>query len=244
MKVSVKLYQSEPHTCGYYRDRIATNIIIDPEEPALPHLYQGLLANGFRRAGGIVYRPKCNNCQACIPTRIAIAEFIENRQQRRTLGKNTDVQATMVAAEFAADRSSVDEKLDLYSRYIASRHRDGGMDNPTEADFRRFLLSEWATVNMLELRLDRKLIACAVTDATTEAASAVYTFYDPAMEARSLGVLSVLKQIEYCRQAQITHLYLGYWIQGHPKMDYKRVFKPLQYYMHGIWSSNSSMDAD
>ena len=58
--------------------------------------------------------------------------------------------------------------------------------------------------------------------------SAVYTFYEPDAAARGLGTLGVLKQIEWARRDQRSHLYLGYWIAGHPKMDYKRRFQPLE----------------
>jgi len=235
LNVSVKLYQSQAHTCGYYRDRVATNIIVDPAEPALPRLYQGLLSNGFRRAGGIVYRPKCVQCQACIPTRIPTTEFRLNRQQRRTLAKNADVSVSMVSAEDATASDKIDEKTALYQRYIGDRHSGGGMDDPSEEDFRRFLLCDWATVFMLELRLNGQLIGCAVTDVTVDAASAVYTFYDPAYAQRSLGVFSVLQQIDFCQRTQLRHLYLGYWIENHPKMDYKRVFQPIEYYRNTEW---------
>jgi arginyl-tRNA--protein-N-Asp/Glu arginylyltransferase len=72
------------------------------------------------------------------------------------------------------------------------------------------------------------LLAVAVTDLVEHALSAVYTFYDPDHAARGLGTLGVLQQIEWARRDGRKHLYLGYWIAGHAKMDYKRRFQPLE----------------
>ena len=72
------------------------------------------------------------------------------------------------------------------------------------------------------------LCAVAVTDVIPGALSAVYTFYDPALEAHSLGTLAILRQIEWARRDGYAHLYLGYWIDGQRKMDYKRRFSPLE----------------
>ena len=71
-------------------------------------------------------------------------------------------------------------------------------------------------------------MAVAVTDITEDALSAVYTFYDPALAARSLGTFAILQQVAWAAREGIPHLYLGYWIDGHRKMDYKRRFQPLE----------------
>jgi len=102
------------------------------------------------------------------------------------------------------------------------------MDDADASDFRRFLTAAWSPTLFLELRLDQQLLAVAVTDMCQNGISAVYTFYDPAQTARSLGTFAILQQIELARRRGIAWLYLGFWIDGHPKMDYKRRFRPLQ----------------
>ena len=67
-----------------------------------------------------------------------------------------------------------------------------------------------------------------VTDLVPDALSAVYTFYDPDEVSRGLGTLAILKQLEWAARAGRSRLYLGYWIAGHDKMDYKRRFAPLE----------------
>ena len=68
-----------------------------------------------------------------------------------------------------------------------------------------------------------------------EALSAVYTFYDPDEADRGLGTLAILRQLEWARRERRRHVYLGYWIEGHPKMDYKRRFRPLEAFDGRQW---------
>ena len=56
-----------------------------------------------------------------------------------------------------------------------------------------------------------------------------------AQEARSLGTLAILRQIEWAKRDGYSHLYLGYWIDGHRKMDYKRRFRPLEHFDGRQW---------
>jgi len=63
----------------------------------------------------------------------------------------------------------------------------------------------------------------------------VYTFYDPAETARGLGTFAILAQLEWAAREGLPHLYLGYWIAEHPKMDYKRRFRPLEILVQGSW---------
>jgi arginine-tRNA-protein transferase len=75
----------------------------------------------------------------------------------------------------------------------------------------------------------------AVTDQLDDGLSAVYTFFEPTESSRSLGVFSILQQIEQCRRQGLSHLYLGYWIKESPKMAYKSQYRPLQMFIEGRW---------
>ena len=109
------------------------------------------------------------------------------------------------------------------------------MDDAEASDFRRFLTAPWSPTQFLELRHDGRLLAVAVTDVCLNGLSAVYTFYDPTETARSLGTYAILQQVELARRRGMPWLYLGFWIDGHPKMDYKRRFRPLQIRKAGHW---------
>ena len=110
------------------------------------------------------------------------------------------------------------------------------MDDHGAVEFEQFLVGSWSQGRFLELREHGNLIAVAVTDITPDAFSAVYTFFDPALEKRSLGTLAILRQLEWAKCESRRHLYLGYWIQGHRKMDYKRRFRPLESFDGRNWN--------
>ncbi len=218
----VRLFQTLPHTCGYFRARTAQNLVLDPAAPDLPKLYALSLARGFRRAGGHVYHPHCPNCNACEPCRIDVARFAPDRSQRRCLARNRDIELAECTPGLT------DERHDLYARYLGTRHPGGGMDEASDEDFSQFLAAPWSPTVFLEFRLAGKLVAVAVTDVCSTGLSAVYTFFDPAFPKRGLGTYAILRQIELTRERGLPHLYLGYWIEGHPKMGYKSRFHGLQ----------------
>jgi leucyl-tRNA---protein transferase len=218
------------HACSYLPRRQAHTLFLDPRETISPILYQQLTEQGFRRSGGHLYRPHCRTCQACIATRIPVARFVPKRSQRRALRRNADVVVQVHRAAFSA------RFYDLYARYIAGRHGDGDMYPPSKDQFRSFLLSQWSDTLFVCSYLDDALIAVAVTDRQPHGLSAIYTFFEPDLPERSLGVWSVLQQIELARRLGLPHVYLGYWIRNSEKMDYKTDYRPVELMVNGHWT--------
>lgn len=218
----VRLFRTQDHPCGYYGDRTANNLVLDPEEPRLAQVFEQALEHGFRRAGDRIYRPSCPNCNACVATRIVVDQFVRRRRHTRVIAANSDVRVNIVPAHAS------EAHMDLYQRYLSGRHAGAGMDDGDPEAFTRFLLSEWADTVFIDHYLGTQLIATAVTDQTEHALSAIYTFYEPSLQARSLGSLAILHQIEHARRTARTHLYLGFWIEGHPKMGYKTQFPAIE----------------
>ena len=225
----LRLFHTGEHPCGYFPDRIARDLVLDPRDPRLATFYPTALGWGFRRSGDLVYRPHCEGCQACVAVRIPVATFAPDRSQRRCATRNAQVEARIVTAE------RTDEHLALYRRYLAARHRDGGMDDHGAVEFEQFLVGSWSEGRFMELREYGRLLAVAVTDLTADALSAVYTFYEPELEKRSLGTLAILRQLEWAKRESRRHLYLGYWIAGHAKMHYKRRFGPMELFDGRRW---------
>jgi leucyl-tRNA---protein transferase len=225
----IRLFQTAEHACGYYPDRLARDLVLDPHDPALPALYGNALAMGFRRSGAHVYRPHCAECAACRPVRIPVASFAPSRAQKRCARRNADLHVSVLPAR------RTDENFALYKRYLAARHRDGGMDRAEPADFDGFLAGPWSPTRFVEFSCDGRLLAVAVIDAAAEALSAVYTWFDPDEAARGLGTFAILAQVELARREQRAHVYLGFWLQDHPKMDYKRNFRPLEVLVGRDW---------
>ncbi len=225
----LRLFQTGEHPCGYFPERQARDLVLDPQDSRLGELYPMALGWGFRRSGDLVYRPHCRQCRACVPVRIPVARFAPDRSQRRCLARNADLDYRVLPAE----RS--DEQFALYRRYLAARHANGGMNDHGPHEFDQFLVGSWSHGRFLEIRAQGRLLAVAVTDVTALGLSAVYTFFDPDEQARGLGTFAILQQIAWAQRAGLPHLYLGYWIDGHRKMDYKRRYQPLEYFDGRRW---------
>lgn len=226
---SIDLYRSEENNCNYLEGEISASLFANPYSAPDWTLYKLLIQKGFRRSGEMIYRPNCTNCRQCISVRLKVGEFSANRRFRRTRNTNHDIETNAAKPQFT------DEYFALYRRYLSVQHAGGDMDNPTEQDFRNFLITDWSDTVFLESRLDGRLLSVAVTDIMLDGLSSVYTFYEPEERKRSLGNFSILCQIELCRKRDIPHLYLGYWISGCQKMAYKNEFGPLEYFYENQW---------
>ncbi len=228
----VRLYLSAEHACGYLEGRAARSAFVDPEWTLTAMRYQRLLEMGFRRSGGHAYRPHCHQCTLCVPARIPVNRFVPNRSQRRCLARNADVQLSI-------EHKLSDEHYALYRDYLRHRHQNGGMNPDDREAFHSFLECPWLPVRYWCLRAGSQLLGVAVVDHLPTALSAVYTFFDPTENARGLGTLAVLHQIEQAQQLGLPHVYLGYWVPGSPKMEYKQRFQPLESLGAQGWSCRS-----
>lgn len=225
----IKLYQGSISDCSYLDNKQAINIYADPHHPHPRAVYNQLIKRGFRRSGEFVYRPGCIACNACVPVRIKADDFTNRRTDKRNLKLNQHLKIDFTPAKYGQ------EHFDLYKRYLEARHPGGGMDEPEPEDFERFLLNPWGETLFIEVLDKDTLVAVAVTDATTDGLSAVYTFFDPNYTGNGLGRFCILQQIALCRVMSLPYLYLGYWVDGCQKMQYKTDFRPQEHFDGVRW---------
>ena len=164
-----------------------------------------------------------------MPARVPVQAFAPNRNQKRILARNRDLEVGLV------EHVHADEHYDLYARYITARHRDGDMYPPDREQYRSFLTREWGTTSLVEFRAAGRLLAVAVMDRLDNGLSAIYTFFDPQELARSLGTFVILWQVALARELDLPALYLGYWIRNCRKMNYKTRFRPVELLANGHW---------
>jgi len=227
--VKLGFYTSQPHSCSYLSNRQSSTLFADPQAVLDNEIYSQLIEQGFRRSGEYLYRPDCAACDACIPLRIPVAEFVPNRSQRRTWRLNKEITVTALPACYS------DEQFQLYQRYLHNRHLGGEMDSPTPESYLAFLTSSWSDTLFYEFRLEQKLVAVAVADQLHSGLSAVYTFFDPEYAARSPGNYAILWLIQETRRRSLSWLYLGYWIEECKKMAYKNQYQPFEIYRKERW---------
>ena len=224
----VQLYLSTEHPCGYLPQRQSRNAYVDPTYALNPDRYGRLIEQGFRRSGEHVYRPYCAHCQKCLAARVSVERFRPDRSQQRCLRRNRDLHWSVASA-------ATDEHYDLFRRYLSARHAGEGMDGENRESFHAFLECHWGETQFWEFREGGQLLCVAVVDTLPQALSAVYTFFEPDAAPRSLGTYAVLQQIEHARIQGLEYVYLGYWVEGSRKMDYKRRFQPLEIFSGSGW---------
>lgn len=231
----LRFFITSPHTCNYLDDREATSVFADPYFPKDKELYSRLVTNGFRRSGEHLYKPHCSNCSECIPVRIPVNEFKMRRNQKRTWKLNQDLDIRRIKATF------IEEHFQLYTSYQTKRHPNGGMDDSNRDDYIEFLLASWSDSYLYEFRLNSQLLAVSVVDELDHAYSAIYTFFDPNMQKRSLGKFAILTLIEESKLAGYSSLYLGYWISSCDKMKYKVDYRPIECLIDEKWKKFNTL---
>lgn len=227
---TLRFFATPEHECSYLANEKARTLFVDPQAALDAETYSQLADMGFRRSGTHIYRPHCVSCDACISVRIPAYTFKMSKSQKRIWNKNRDIRVSSVAP------CLTDEIYQLYARYIRERHSDGDMFPPSPGQFAGFL-ADSNQQSWFHLMRDSagKLLAVAVSDSLNQGQSAVYTFYDPDEEARSLGTYAVLWQLMELKQRAGGYLYLGYWVKACRKMSYKARFYPLERLEQGVW---------
>jgi arginine-tRNA-protein transferase len=223
------LYLSMPHPCSYLDGRLSTILFVDPQRLLDAGEYGAFVRQGFRRSGDLVYRPHCQGCSACVPVRVPVREFQGTRGQRRVWSRNHDIAVIEKPARFEQAH------FELYRRYQAGRHPESGMNDADPQKYLGFLASRQVGTAFFELRAASRLLGVAVADLLPDGLSAVYTFYDPDLPARGLGVYAILWEIAETARRGLDYLYLGYWIAESPKMSYKTNYQPLEALHQGRW---------
>jgi len=223
------LYLSMPHPCSYLAGRMSAILFVDPQRILEPGEYGIFVRQGFRRSGDLVYRPHCQGCSACVAVRVPVRDFKPSRSQRRNWKRNQDIEIIEKPVQF------VPEHFDLYRRYQIARHPESGMNDTDPQKYLNFLGSRQVSSVFFEMRVCGSLAGLAVADLLPDGLSAVYTFFDPDLPERGLGVYAVLWEIEEAKRRGLDYVYLGYWIAESPKMSYKTRYRPIEGIHHGRW---------
>lgn len=236
-----QFYLTAPSPCPYLPGReerkVFTHLVGEPAGGMNDLLTQG----GFRRSQSIAYRPACEICRACVSVRVVADEFRPTRSMRRIATNNADVISEMRALVPTSEQYSV------FRAYLDSRHRDGGMADMTVLDYAMMVEDSHVKTRLIEYRRRGPdssingrgagaLLAVALTDVLGDGLSMVYSFFDPDERDRSLGTFMILDHVERARRMSLPYVYLGYWVSGSRKMDYKGRFLPQQRLTQDGWT--------
>jgi arginyl-tRNA--protein-N-Asp/Glu arginylyltransferase len=226
-----QFYLTAPSPCPYLPDRSERKVFTHLVGEKAGELNDLLTHGGFRRSQSIAYRPACDQCRACISVRVIADEFRPSRSARRVLARNADIVGNLRAAMPTSEQYSV------FRAYLDQRHRHGGMADMTVLDYAIMVEDSHVETRIIEYRRRSpnignnergELVGVALTDVLSDGLSMVYSFFEPAEQNRSLGTFIILDHISRARRLGLPYVYLGYWIEGSRKMDYKGRFLPQQ----------------
>ncbi|MHA7873009.1 MAG: arginyltransferase [Hyphococcus sp.] len=230
-----EFYVTAPAPCPYLPGRRERKIFSYLSGEAASATNALLTRRGFRRSQNIIYVPACEQCSACVPVRVVVEEFDLSKSRRRTLTRNADIIRRI------RQPRATSEQFSVLRGYLDSRHNDGGMADMTVLDYASMVEETAVDTMIIEYSLcdeetrEERLIAVALTDRLTDGLSMVYSFFEPEEHARSLGRFMILDHVSLAREFDLPYVYLGYWVEGSRKMDYKTRFQPLEQLTASGW---------
>jgi leucyl-tRNA---protein transferase len=236
-----QFYLTAPAPCPYLdgqQERKVFTHLIGQHAQALNDV---LTHGGFRRSQNIAYRPACENCRACVSVRVCVDDFHWTKSLKRLWKQSKDI----IGARLPPAPSA--EQYDLFRGYLATRHENGGMTEMSVLDYAMMIEDTHVETLVIEYRRrgadsfmtgagEGPLLGVALTDQLADGLSMVYSFFDPDFESFSLGTMMILDHIERARSMGLPYVYLGYWVDGSPKMAYKARFKPQEHLGPDGWS--------
>ena len=235
-----QFYLTSPSPCPYLAGKEERKVFTHLVGKRARELNDVLTQGGFRRSQTIAYRPACENCRGCVSVRVIVDDFRPTASMRRIMRANRD----LVGRQISNRPSS--EQYSLFRRYLEARHGDGGMIDMSVLDYSMMVEDSHVETRMVEYRRrgpdtaingrgQGDIIAVSLTDVLGDGLSMVYSFFDPAMPERSLGTFMILDHIARAKAAGLRYLYLGYWVEGSRKMDYKARFLPQERLLPQGW---------
>jgi leucyl-tRNA---protein transferase len=228
-----QFYLTAPSPCPYLPGKEERKVFTHLVGERAGELNDLLTHGGFRRSQSIAYRPACEACRACVSVRVVVDDFRPSRAMRRIQQRNADLVGEMRVPVPTSEQYSV------FRAYLDNRHFDGGMADMTVLDYAMMVEDSHVETKIVEYRLQGPdsritgrgagpLHAVALTDVLSDGLSMVYSFYDPEHAPRSLGTYMILDHVARARRMGLAYVYLGYWVKGSRKMDYKGRFLPQE----------------
>ncbi|GHA42952.1 putative arginyl-tRNA--protein transferase [Amylibacter ulvae] len=236
LPVAPQFYVTASQPCPYLDGKVERKLFTGLADEHGKALNDTLSKQGFRRSQNVLYRPSCANCAACLSARIRVADFKPRNSHKRILRKNRDLMREAHTAW------ATDEQYDLFKDYLETRHADGGMADMDMFEFAAMVEETPVQTRIIEYFEDapnarRKLQAASLTDILDDGLSMVYSFFNPDRSGKSPGTHMILDHIALAQEMGLDYVYLGYWVPGSPKMDYKAKFSGLEVYIANQWQA-------
>ncbi len=210
--------------CSYIDGLSAKQEYIALDNCSVP-IYQTLLERGWRRFGNLHFHPVCDGCKKCESVRIVVDEFEASKSMRKVKTKNKSTKIVL-------GRPSVNEqKLQLFNAYHLERSNTKGWNEKQSSieEYRQMLVDGAGEFGFeVCYYIDGRLAGVDYIDVATDGISAVYFISEPEFSKYSLGVYSILIQIEIAKKLGLKYIYLGYAVRENKSLAYKFRYTPME----------------
>jgi arginine-tRNA-protein transferase len=237
-----RFFVTSPAPCPYLPGRSERKVFTELKGAHSDALNDALGRIGFRRSQTVAYRPSCLDCQACVSVRVVADDFAASSTQKRNMKRNGDLVATLCRPW------STSEQFELLQRYLGVRHPGGGMATMDEVDYADMVEHTPVTSYVIEYRepsadgvTPGRLVGACLTDKQGDGLSMIYSFYEPEHTTRTgLGNYIILDHVRRARELELPYVYLGYWVEGSARMQYKVRYRPMERLGRNGWERISA----
>ena len=236
LPLAPQFYVTAPQVCPYLPDRIERKLFTSIQGDDAQLLNDSLSQQGFRRSQNILYRPSCNECSACLSARIDVKKFKPSKSQKKIIRRNKFL------VRSSNSPWATEEQYDLFQRYLQERHAKGGMADMDVFEFAAMIEESSIETRVIEYHHENLLQSVCLSDFLSDGLSMVYSFFDPDESKKSLGTFMILDHIALALELELPYLYLGYWVPGSSKMNYKVNFKGVEIFQNNVWQPLSEVN--
>jgi arginine-tRNA-protein transferase len=196
-----------------------------------------LLSEGWRHFGRHFFRYNVGmdktGLQFVLPLRIRLPKFEYSKSQRRIISKNRDLQTVRRPVNLTPETHKLFEKHSIRFDYGKPESIYSFLDQ--EAGIVPCRTLEFCVYDK------KKLVAVSYLDIGQTSVSSVYAIFDPEYNKRSLGIFTMLLEIEYAQSRDKEHYYQGYAYEGTSFYDYKKRFSATEVFdWKGEWQESGN----
>ena len=228
-KYSHNFFLSNTEACSYIENKEERKIFTIMDDPGNKDEYESLIKFGFRRSHNILYNQVCDNCSLCKSIRINCVNFNPSKSQKRVIKKNYGIYEKQLKTKPSL------KQFELFKNYLKFKHDQSEMNGMNYSDYKKMMEAPGVETKIYEYYYKKELVACVISDFLDDSISMVYSFYSKEILKNSLGKYMILDHFELAKNLNKNYVYLGYWVEGCNKMDYKSKFNSSEVLINNKW---------
>jgi len=184
-----------------------------------------VIHRGWRRFGKYFFHPICEGCNECKSIRIDVKNFKLSKSQKKSIKRNKDTKIIVQKPTLTQSH------LALYNKYHYQKYQKDGWSHKRISQreyYENFVDGAFEFGKEVLYVQNGNLIGVDLIDILDDGISSIYFYYDLDYSRLSLGVYSLIYQIELAKKLDLDWIYLGYWVDGCKAFAYKESFKPQE----------------